>query len=247
MCVAHAGGVQVPPAAAGARILVVDDAESITEMLRLSLRFVGFEVATAGSGAEARTVAARFQPDLVLLDVMLPDTDGFALLRELRSDRDLPVLFLTARDAVEDRVHGLTLGADDYVTKPFSLEEVVARVGTILRRSRSTGEPDPGSTRLTYADLVMDEEGHQVWRHDEPVSLSPTEFALLRYLLRNTGRVLSRGQILEHVWHYDFDGDTSVVDSYIRYLRRKIDVFDPPLVQTVRGVGYTLRLLRSTP
>ena len=239
--------MQVPPAAAGARILVVDDAESITEMLRLSLRFVGFEVATAGSGAEARAVAATFRPDLALLDVMLPDTDGFALLRDLRRNRDLPVLFLTARDAVEDRVHGLTLGADDYVTKPFSLEEVVARVGTILRRSRSTGELTPDGSRLTYADLVMDEDGHQVWRHDELVNLSPTEFALLRFLLRNAGKVLSRAQILEHVWHYDFDGDGSVVDSYIRYLRRKIDVFDPPLVQTVRGVGYTLRLLRSTP
>jgi two-component system OmpR family response regulator len=244
---AHAGAVQVPPAAAGAKILVVDDAESILEMLRLSLRFVGFEVATAGSGAEARAVAARFQPDLVLLDVMLPDTDGFTLLRELRRERDLPVLFLTARDAVEDRVHGLTLGADDYVTKPFSLEEVVARVGTILRRSRTTGELDPVGTRLSYADLVMDEDGHQVWRHDQLVDLSPTEFALLRFLLRNAGRVLSRAQIVEHVWHYDFSGDGSVVDSYIRYLRRKIDVFDPPLVQTVRGVGYTLRLLRSTP
>ncbi|HEY0237293.1 MAG TPA: response regulator transcription factor [Friedmanniella sp.] len=239
--------MQVPPAAAGARILVVDDAASITEMLRLSLRFVGFEVATAGSGAEALAVAARFNPDLVLLDVMLPDTDGFTLLRELRRDRDLPVLFLTARDAVEDRVHGLTLGADDYVTKPFSLEEVVARVGSILRRSRTTGELDPADTRLTYADLVMDEDGHQVWRHDEQVFLSPTEFALLRFMLRNAGRVLSRAQILEHVWHYDFNGDGSVVDSYIRYLRRKIDVFDPPLVQTVRGVGYTLRLLRSAP
>ncbi|MGI3785949.1 MAG: response regulator [Janthinobacterium lividum] len=239
--------MQVPPAAAGARILVVDDAASITEMLRLSLRFVGFEVVTAGSGAEALAAAASFQPDLVLLDVMLPDTDGFTLLRELRRERDLPVLFLTARDAVEDRVHGLTLGADDYVTKPFSLEEVVARVGTILRRSRTTGELDPTDTRLTYADLVMDEDGHQVWRHDELVNLSPTEFALLRFMLRNAGRVLSRAQILEHVWHYDFNGDGSVVDSYIRYLRRKIDVFDPPLVQTVRGVGYTLRLLRSTP
>jgi len=237
----------VPSAAAGAKILVVDDAESITEMLRLSLRFVGFEVATAGTGARAREVAATFQPDLALLDVMLPDTDGFALLRELRRERDLPVLFLTARDAVEDRIHGLTLGADDYVTKPFSLEEVVARVGVILRRSRTTGELEPTENRLTYADLVMDEEGHQVWRHDQPVNLSPTEFALLRFLLRNAGRVLSRAQILEHVWRYDFDGDDSVVDSYIRYLRRKIDVFDPSLVQTVRGVGYTLRLLRSTP
>jgi len=240
-------GVQVPAAASGAKILVVDDESAIVDMLRLSLRFVGFEVAAAGSGSEARAVAATFQPDLVLLDVMLPDTDGFALLADLRRDRDLPVLFLTARDGVDDRVRGLTLGADDYVTKPFSLEEVVARVGVVLRRSRSTGELERPDARLTYADLVMDEDGHQVWRHDELVNLSPTEFALLRFLLQNAGRVLSRTQILEHVWHYDFDGDSSVVDSYIRYLRRKVDVHDPPLIQTVRGIGYTLRLARSTP
>ena len=240
MCVAHAGGVQVPPAAAGAKILVVDDAESITEMLRLSLRFVGFEVATAGSGAEARTVAAHFQPDLVLLDVMLPDTDGFALLRELRSDRDLPVLFLTARDAVEDRVRGLTLGADDYVTKPFSLEEVVARIRAVLRRTRPV---DDESSTLHFADLTLDEDSHEVRRAGRVIEVSPTEFKLLRYLLLNPNRVLSKAQILDHVWDYDFRGEAGIVESYISYLRRKVDTPDvQPLIHTKRGVGYVLRL-----
>jgi len=236
----------VPPSAQGARILVVDDEPYIIEMLTLSLRFVGFKVASAASGQEAVTVARSFEPDLVLLDVMLPDTDGFELLRTLRADSELPVLFLTARDAMADKVHGLTLGADDYVTKPFSLEEVVARVGVILRRSRPAVGGEAAAGRLAYGDLMLDEEGHQTWRHDEPIDLSPTEFALLRFLLRNAGRVMSRAQILEHVWHYDFNGDASVVDSYIRYLRRKIDIFDPPLIQTVRGVGYTLRSRRTT-
>ncbi len=238
--------MQVHPAALGAKILVVDDESNITEMLTVSLRFVGFEVAAAHSGAEALLVKAAFQPDLVVLDAMLPDADGFTLLRTLRGDSQLPVLFLTARDAVADKVRGLSLGADDYVTKPFSLEEVIARVGVILRRARAViDEPEP--TRLGYADLVMDEDAHLVWRQDEPVGLSPTEFALLRFLLRNAGRVMTRGQILENVWHYDFDGDVTIVDSYIRYLRRKIDAFDPPLLQTVRGVGYTLRLPRIAP
>ena len=230
--------------APGARILVVDDEPYINEMLALSLRFVGFEVATAATGAEALEQAASFRPDLVVLDVMLPDADGFELLRTLRADSSLPVLFLTARDGMEDKLRGLTLGADDYVTKPFSLEEVVARIGVVLRRAGSSRD-DPVPGRLTYADLVMDEDGHEVWRQGQPVELSPTEFALLRFLLRNAGRVMSRAQILEHVWHYDFNGDSSVVDSYIRYVRRKVDVFDPPLVQTVRGVGYTLRLPRG--
>lgn len=238
--------MHVHPSAVGARILVVDDEPYITEMLSLSLRFVGFDVATAHSGRGASETSSVFRPDLVVLDVMLPDIDGFELLRGLRADTQLPVLFLTARDGVADKIRGLTLGADDYVTKPFSLEEVIARIGVILKRSRAVGE-EPQLTRLTYADLVMDEEAHQVWRGDEPINLSPTEFALLRFLLRNAGRVMSRGQILENVWHYDFDGDPTVVDSYVRYLRRKIDRIDPPLLQTVRGVGYTLRLPRVAP
>lgn len=231
--------------AVGSRILVVDDEPYIAEMIAMSLRYVGYDVATAGSGGDAVRTTARFRPDLVILDVMLPDSDGFELLHTLRGDGRLPVLFLTARDAVEDKVRGLTLGADDYVTKPFSLEEVAARVGTILRRSRSDGQRPSEPGLLRYADLVMDTDGHEVWRQNQPIDLSPTEFALLRFLLRNAGRVLSRAQILEHVWHYDFNGDSSVVDSYIRYLRRKVDVFDPPLIDTVRGVGYALRLPRD--
>jgi len=225
-----------------ARVLVVDDEPYIVEMLSMSLRYAGYRVGTAQSGSQAQREAAANPPDLVILDVMLPDTSGFDLLARLRTGHEPPVLFLTARDSVEDRVRGLTLGADDYVTKPFSLEEVVARVGAILRRAGAgaTGE----AALLSYADLAMDEDGHEVWRQGESISLSPTEFALLRFLLRNSGRVMSRAQILEHVWHYDFNGDSSVVDSYIRYLRRKIDAFDPPLIETVRGVGYTLRLPR---
>ena len=237
--------MQVHPSAVGARILVVDDEPYIIEMLSLSLRFVGFEVATAHSGGEALQMNSSFAADLVVLDVMLPDADGFHLLRMLRGDSQLPVLFLTARDAVADKLRGLSLGADDYVTKPFSIEEVIARIGVILKRSRYVGEEQ--SSRLSYADLLMDEEAHQVWRGDEPIALSPTEFALLRFLLRNAGRVMTRSQILENVWHYDFDGDAAVVDSYIRYLRRKVDKYEPSLLHTVRGVGYTLRLPRVTP
>lgn len=232
-------------APAGSRILVVDDEPYIADMLAMSLRYVGYEVATAGTGDAAVRTTAKFRPDLVILDVMLPDADGFDLLHTLRGNSELPVLFLTARDALEDKVRGLTLGADDYVTKPFSLEEVAARVGTILRRSRSESPSGDNSALLRYADLVMDTDGHETWRRDNQIDLSPTEFALLRFLLRNAGRVLSRAQILEHVWHYDFNGDSSVVDSYIRYLRRKVDVFDPPLIETVRGVGYALRLPRG--
>ncbi|MDQ7991332.1 MAG: response regulator transcription factor [Propionicimonas sp.] len=231
---------------ARARVLVVDDEPYIVEMVAMSLRYVGYQVETAASGEEALAVASATRPELIVLDVMLPDVQGFDLLRTLRRDTGAPVLFLTARDSVEDRVHGLTLGADDYVTKPFSLEELVARVGAILRRTVG-GADDPldEASLLRYGDLVMDEDGHEVWRQGESVNLSPTEFALLRFLLRNAGRVMSRAQILEHVWNYDFNGDSSVVDSYIRYLRRKVDAFDPPLIETVRGVGYTLRLPRE--
>mgnify|MGYP001217481531 CR=1 FL=1 len=229
-------------AQSAARVLVVDDEPYIVEMVAMSLRYVGYEVSSAASGQEALEVAARVRPDLIILDVMLPDIQGFEVLRTLRATTDAPVLFLTAKDSVEDRVRGLTLGADDYVTKPFSLEELVARVAAILRRTShdATATEAPGS--LTYGDLVMDEDGHEVWRQGRRIDLSPTEFALLRFLLRNSGRVMSRAQILEHVWHYDFNGDSSVVDSYIRYLRRKVDAFEPPLIETVRGVGYTLRL-----
>lgn len=228
-----------------AHILVVDDEPYIVDMVAMSLRYTGYTVSTAATGQEALDIAATTPPDLIVLDVMLPDVPGFDLLRLLRRSSNAPVLFLTAKDSVEDRVHGFTLGADDYVTKPFSLEELAARIAAILRRATNTVEPAPEVEYLRYADLVMDEDGYEVWRHEHHIDLSPTEFALLRYLLRNSGRVMSRAQILEHVWHYDFNGDASVVDSYIRYLRRKIDAFDPPLIETVRGIGYTLRLPRG--
>ncbi|HML51619.1 MAG TPA: response regulator transcription factor [Propionicimonas sp.] len=226
-----------------AEILVVDDEPYIAEMLSMSLRYAGHRVTAVATGSDALRALRSGTPDLVILDVMLPDISGFDLLSKLRVGGLPPVLFLTARDSVEDKVHGLTLGGDDYVTKPFSLEEVVARVGALLRR-RSSTEATVDAESLRYADLVMDEDAHQVWRQEQLVQLSPTEFGLLRFLLRNAGKVLSRAQILDNVWHYDFNGDSSVVDSYIRYLRRKIDVFDPPLIETVRGIGYSLRLPR---
>jgi two-component system OmpR family response regulator len=234
----------LPPAGgrpAEARLLVVDDEPNIVELLSTSLRFAGFEVATAMTGNEAARAAERHQPDLVLLDVMLPDVDGFVVLRRIReaAARPVPVIFLTARDANEDKVSGLTMGGDDYVTKPFSLEEVVARIRAVLRRSRTTPGNLPGP--LVVADLTLDEMSHQVYRGDREVVLSPTEFNLLHYLMANAGRVLSKAQILDHVWGYDFDGDSAIVESYISYLRRKIDDGDRSPIQTVRGVGYVLR------
>ena len=223
-----------------ARLLVVDDEPNIVELLSTSLRFAGFEVATAMTGGDAVRAVERYRPDLVLLDVMLPDIDGFVVLRRLREGRDrLPVLFLTARDANDDKITGLTLGGDDYVTKPFSLEEVVARIRAVLRRTRPDGEGE--RRRLTVADLELDEESHQVWRGGKEVQLSPTEFNLLRYLMVNAGRVLSKAQIIDHVWSYEFDGDLNIVESYISYLRRKLDDGAEPLIHTVRAVGYVLR------
>jgi two-component system, OmpR family, response regulator len=227
-----------------ARLLVVDDEPNIVELLATSLRFAGFEVVTAMTGTDAVAAVERYRPDLVVLDVMLPDIDGFVVLRRLRDGRGhLPVLFLTARDANEDKVAGLTLGGDDYVTKPFSLEEVVARIRAVLRRTRATS--GDRSARLAVADLELDEDSHQVWRGDREVQLSPTEFNLLRYLMVNAGRVLSKAQILDHVWSYDFDGDANIVESYVSYLRRKLDDGAEPLIHTVRGVGYVLRPPRS--
>jgi two-component system OmpR family response regulator len=224
-----------------ARLLVVDDEPNIVELLSASLRFAGFEVVTATTGNDAVKAAERHHPDLVLLDVMLPDVDGFVVLRRLRAARDpMPVLFLTARDAHDDKVAGLTLGGDDYVTKPFSLEEVIARIRAVLRRTR--GGADDRAVRLTVADLELDEDSHEVRRGGEDVPLSPTEFNLLRYLMVNAGRVLSKAQILDHVWSYDFDGDANIVESYVSYLRRKLDSAGrEPLIHTVRGIGYVLR------
>jgi two-component system OmpR family response regulator len=230
---------------ADARLLVVDDEPNIVELLSVSLRYAGFEVATATTGRDAVTQARQFRPDLVLLDVMLPDVDGFDVLRRLRGEGTrVPVLFLTARDSTEDKINGLTLGGDDYVTKPFSLEEVIARIRAVLRRAQEQAGAAATPARVTFADLELDDDTHEVWKAGEPVALSPTEFKLLRYLLNNTGRVLSKAQILDHVWHYDFGGDGSVVESYISYLRRKVDTTEPRLIHTLRGVGYALRLPR---
>ena len=231
-----------------ARLLVVEDEPNILELLSASLRLAGFEVATATGGMEALQAVQRHRPDLIVLDVMLPDLDGFDVARRLRSgDTRTPVLFLTAKDATEDKVTGLTVGGDDYVTKPFSLEEVIARIRAVLRRARSTGPQRPAdSPRLSFADIELDEESHEVVKAGQVVSLSPTEFKLLRYLMANAGRVLSKAQILDHVWNYDFNGEANVVESYISYLRRKIDTTEPRLLHTIRGVGYTLRLPRGT-
>jgi two-component system, OmpR family, response regulator len=228
----------------GARILVVDDEPNITDLIATALRFQGFEVQTAGSGREAIAGTESFRPHLILLDIMLPDFDGFEVQRRLATDRiRTPVIFLTARDETESKVRGLTMGADDYVTKPFSLEELVARVRTVLRRAG--GLPGAGESVLAFSDLELDEDSHEVRRAGTLIDLTPTEFTLLRYLLINARRVMSKAQILDHVWQYDFGGDANVVETYISYLRKKIDRFDPPLIQTIRGVGYCLRLPRD--
>jgi two-component system OmpR family response regulator len=225
-----------------AQLLVVDDEPNIRELLSASLRYAGFDVMAAADGREAVQLAERIRPDLVVLDVMLPDMDGFTVAQRLRaSGRRVPVVFLTARDGMDDKVEGLGLG-DDYVTKPFSLEEVLARIRAVLRRTRGDLELP---SRLQVADLMMDEEAHQVWRDGRAVRLSPTEFKLLHYFMTNSGRVLSKAQILDHVWNYDFGGDAGVVESYVSYLRRKIDNVEPRLIHTLRGVGYVLRAPRQ--
>jgi two-component system, OmpR family, response regulator len=227
-----------------AKVLVVDDEPNICALLSATLRLIQFDVRVANGGREALAAAEEFEPDIVVLDVMLPDFDGFEVAQRLRaSGRQVPVLFLTARDAVSDRISGLTVGGDDYVTKPFSLEEVVLRIRAILRRSQPESAED-GAT-LRFADLEMDEDAHEVRRGGKSIELSPTEFNLLRYLMTNAGRVVSKAQILDRVWSYDFGGDGRIVESYVYYLRRKIDRWDPPLIHTVRGVGYALRLPRA--
>jgi len=225
-----------------ARLLVVDDEPNIVELLSASLRFAGFEVATAANGLAALELARSFRPDLLVLDIMMPGLDGFGVVRRLRSEGSrTPVVFLTAKDATEDKVQGLTLGGDDYVTKPFSLEEVVARIRTVLRRVAASPQEQ---AHLSFADIGLDEDTHEVWKAGELVPLSPTEFKLLRYFMQNTGRVLSKAQILDHVWHYDFGGEANVVESYVSYLRKKLDTTEPRLLHTLRGVGYVLRLPR---
>jgi len=226
----------------GERILVVDDEPYITDLLSAALRFEGFSVDVASSGAEALRLARTAHPDLVMLDVMLPDFDGGEVCRRLREGGDgVPVVFLTARDSTEDKVAGLAMG-DDYVTKPFSLDELVARVRAVLRRS---GHEDGEGSELKFADLVMDVDLHEVWRQGVSIELTATEFNVLRYLLENARRVVSKSEIIDHVWDYGFNGDPSIVETYISYLRRKVDEFDPPLIHTIRRVGYSLRLPRS--
>ncbi|MGQ4538591.1 response regulator transcription factor [Dermabacteraceae bacterium P7074] len=228
-----------------ARLLIVDDELNIRELLATSLRFAGFEVFTAGSGNDALRMTAELSPDLVVLDVMLPDMDGFTLTRRMRDRGEhYPVLFLTARDETKDKVAGLTVGGDDYVTKPFSLEEVVARIRAILRRTASPLNTDE-ENGLTVGDLYLDEDSHEVTRAGIVIDLSPTEFKLLRYLMLNAGRVVSKSQILDHVWDYDWSGEMGIVESYISYLRRKIDVTGEPLIHTKRGVGYVLRPINT--
>jgi two-component system OmpR family response regulator len=224
------------------RVLVVDDEKSISDLIATSLRFVGFDVRTAATGSEALTVAEEFKPQAVVLDVMLPDLDGFEVCRQLRSEGlNIGVLFLTAKDGMEDKVAGLTIGGDDYMTKPFSLEELVARLRALLRRI-GVVEIDTDDEKIRFADLELNEATHEVHRAGQLLEMSPTEFQLLRYLLINADRVVSKSQILDHVWQYDFRGDAGIVETYISYLRKKIDAFDPPLIHTVRGVGYRLRL-----
>lgn len=224
------------------RVLVVDDEKSISELITTSLRFVGFDVRTAATGAEALRVAEEFKPHALILDVMLPDLDGFEVCRQLReSGQEVGVLFLTAKDSTDDKIKGLTLGGDDYVTKPFSLEELVARLRALLRRTGIITAP-LDEEKIRFADLELNEATHEVRRAGKLIDLSPTEFTLLRYLMINADRVVSKSQILDHVWQYDFRGDAGIVETYISYLRKKIDIFQPPLIHTVRGVGYRLRL-----
>lgn len=224
----------------GARILVVDDEPNIVDVISMALRYQGFEVETADNGIDAITAVHRFKPHLMLLDIMLPDMEGFEVAERLGANRSrTPIIFLTARDSTEDKVRGLTIGGDDYVTKPFSLEELVARVRLILRRSgQISGEAEDV---LKFEDVELDEATREVTRAGRPVELTATEFRLLHYFMLNPRRVLTRQQILDHVWEYDFDGDARVLETYVSYLRKKVDAEGEPLIQTIRGIGYALR------
>jgi two-component system, OmpR family, response regulator len=229
--------------ASGHRVLVVDDEPNIVEVVTMALRFQGFEVDSAGSGREALAAVRRFKPHLMVLDVMLGDMEGFEVASRLGAQRaGVPIIFLTARDATEDKVRGLTGGGDDYMTKPFSLEELVARIRTILRR---TGQASAESGRLVFEDLELDEESREVIRGGAPIELTATEYRLLRYLMLNPRRVMTRAQLLDHVWNYDFGGDGRVLETYISYLRKKLDAHGPSLIKTVRGVGYALQAPRA--
>ena len=225
------------------RILVVDDEPNILDVLTMALRFQGFDVETAATGEQALAAAASFKPQLMVLDIMLPDMEGFEVARRLGAQRaQVPIVFLTARDATEDKIRGLSIGGDDYVTKPFSLEELIARIRTVLRR---TGQAEADSSVLSFEDLELDDDTREVHRAGSAVELTATEYRLLRYLMLNPRRVLTRDQILNHVWDYDFGGDARVLETYVSYLRKKLDVHGPPLIHTVRSVGYALRAPRE--
>ena len=227
------------PEKAEARVLVVDDEPNIVDIVSMALRYNDYDVVTANSGREALEAVSASKPDMIVLDVMMPELDGFEVAKRLGEQRsDIPILFLTARDTTDDKVRGLTIGGDDYMTKPFSVEELLARIGTILKRS-GRGRKEDGP--LTFLDLELDDETREVFRGGNAIELTDTEFRLLRYLMTNPRRVLTRGQILDHVWEYDFAGDARVLETYISYLRRKIDLYGPGLIITVRGVGYALR------
>ena len=225
------------------RVLVVDDEQNITELIATAMRYEGFDVQPAATGRQALDAISTFRPHLVLLDVMLPDLDGFEVARRVRQEgRRVPIVFLTAKDATEDKVRGLTLGGDDYVSKPFSLEELLARVRAVLRRASDSAE---SGSKLVFSDLELDEETREVFRGTRSIDLTPTEFKLLRYLMMNPRRVISKAQILDYVWEYDFGGDANVVETYISYLRKKVDVESPSLIHTIRGAGYSLRIPAS--
>ena len=225
------------------RVLVVDDEPNILDVLSMALRFHGFEVETAATGEQALAAATSFKPQLMVLDVMLPDIEGFDVARRLGARRaEIPIIFLTARDATADKIRGLTVGGDDYVTKPFSLEELIARIRTVLRRTGGSGRE---SSLMAFEDLELDDDTREVSRDGAPIDLTATEYRLLRYLMSNPRRVLTREQILNHVWNYDFSGDARVLETYVSYLRKKLDAHGPPLIHTVRGVGYALRAPRA--
>jgi len=235
--------VNGPSDTPGQRVLVVDDERSISELLTVALRYEGFEVASAADGNEALERWEEFRPELIVLDVMMPGLDGFEVAKRLGERRnEAPIIFLTARDTTDDKIRGLTIGGDDYVTKPFSIEELVARIRAILRRA---GGGEEHGSRLTFEGIELDEDTREVFRDGDPVDLTDTEFRLLRFLLLNPRRALTRAQILDHVWNYDFGGDARVLETYVSYLRRKVDRPERPLIHTVRGVGYSLRAPRA--
>jgi two-component system OmpR family response regulator len=226
----------------GKRILIVDDEANIRDLIASSLKFKNFEVRTSATGSEALIAAEEFKPHAIVLDVMLPDLDGFEVCRRIRNEGiEVGVLFLTAKDEMKDKVQGLTIGGDDYMTKPFSLDEVEARLNALLRRI-GVVEQEVDDEKISFADLELNEATHEVRRAGDLIELSPTEFTLLRYLMINADRVISKAQILDHVWDYDFNGDAGIVETYISYLRKKIDIYEPALIHTVRGVGYRLRI-----